>query len=201
MTVGECPTMSGRGSGRGLVEAQVGATTGRYRIVMELIDLVPNSMSFRVITTIEVDDEKEIPTGFTGRVRRRHQRQVGLCRVVRRWSAPEPEPHSPRVSALPPRRPGEVRPLLHPWSAPGPWASFGGRAWLLRKRPGALRGALHGRTTQRRRRRFGGNPQVAPRWHPAPRTALPQGSPGAGRRDPRQITTGSGRSPYVTLHM
>ena len=38
---------------------------------MELIDLVPNSLSFRVITTIEVDDEKEIPTGFTGRVRRR----------------------------------------------------------------------------------------------------------------------------------
>lgn len=37
---------------------------------MELIDLVPNSLSFRVITTIDVDDEREIPTGFTGRVRR-----------------------------------------------------------------------------------------------------------------------------------
>ena len=38
---------------------------------MELIDRIPNSMSFRVIPTIDVDDEKEIPTGFTGRVRRR----------------------------------------------------------------------------------------------------------------------------------
>lgn len=37
---------------------------------MELIDLVPNSLSFRVITTIDVDDDAEIPTGFTGRVRR-----------------------------------------------------------------------------------------------------------------------------------
>ena len=37
---------------------------------MELIDLVPNSLSFRVFTTINVDDEGEIPTGFTGRVRR-----------------------------------------------------------------------------------------------------------------------------------
>jgi len=37
---------------------------------MELIDLVPNSMSFRVITTIDIDDETEIPTGFTGRVKR-----------------------------------------------------------------------------------------------------------------------------------
>jgi hypothetical protein len=37
---------------------------------MEVIDLVPNSLTFRVITTIDVDDEKEIPGGFTGRVRR-----------------------------------------------------------------------------------------------------------------------------------
>ena len=37
---------------------------------MELIDLVPSSLSFRVITTIDIDDESEIPTGFTGRVKR-----------------------------------------------------------------------------------------------------------------------------------
>lgn len=40
---------------------------------MDLIDLLPNSLSFRVITTIDVDDEAEIPAGFTGRVRR-HER-------------------------------------------------------------------------------------------------------------------------------
>ncbi|MEO7399050.1 MAG: hypothetical protein ABIW84_10840 [Ilumatobacteraceae bacterium] len=37
---------------------------------MELIDLIPNSMSFRMVTTLDVDDEREIPAGFTGRVRR-----------------------------------------------------------------------------------------------------------------------------------
>jgi antitoxin component YwqK of YwqJK toxin-antitoxin module len=36
---------------------------------MELIDLIPNSMSFRVVTTIEITDESEIPVGFTGRVK------------------------------------------------------------------------------------------------------------------------------------
>ena len=36
---------------------------------MELIDLIPNSMSFRVITTIEVTEVSEIPVGFSGRVR------------------------------------------------------------------------------------------------------------------------------------
>ena len=37
---------------------------------MEFIDLVPNSLSFRVITTIGIRDEAEIPAGFSGRVRR-----------------------------------------------------------------------------------------------------------------------------------
>ena len=36
---------------------------------MELIDLVPNSLSFRVIATADITDEAEIPEGFTGRVR------------------------------------------------------------------------------------------------------------------------------------
>jgi len=37
---------------------------------MELIDLIPNSKSFRIITTLDIDDESEIPAAFTGRVRR-----------------------------------------------------------------------------------------------------------------------------------
>jgi len=36
---------------------------------MELIDLIPNSMSFRVITTLELRDGDEVPVGFTGRVK------------------------------------------------------------------------------------------------------------------------------------
>lgn len=33
------------------------------------MDLLPNALSFRVITTIDVESESEIPEGFTGRVR------------------------------------------------------------------------------------------------------------------------------------
>jgi len=34
------------------------------------VELLPNSMSFRVISTLDIDDESEIPADFTGRVRR-----------------------------------------------------------------------------------------------------------------------------------
>ena len=34
------------------------------------MDLLPNALSFRVVTTIDVDDDDQIPRGFTGRVRR-----------------------------------------------------------------------------------------------------------------------------------
>jgi len=37
---------------------------------MEFVDLVPNSLTFRVINTIEIADEAEMPAGYTGRVRR-----------------------------------------------------------------------------------------------------------------------------------
>lgn len=36
---------------------------------MELINLVPNSLSFRIISTLDISDESEVPEGFTGRVR------------------------------------------------------------------------------------------------------------------------------------
>jgi hypothetical protein len=34
------------------------------------MELLPSSLSFRVISTIDVDDEEKIPPSFTGRVRR-----------------------------------------------------------------------------------------------------------------------------------
>ena len=37
---------------------------------MELIDIIPNSMSFRIVTTLDVPDGTDTPEGFTGRVRR-----------------------------------------------------------------------------------------------------------------------------------
>ena len=48
---------------------------------MELIDLMPPSMSFRVVTTIDVHDEAEIPVTFTGRVRRHDE----TCVVYVAW--------------------------------------------------------------------------------------------------------------------
>ena len=36
---------------------------------MELIDLVPNSLSFRVFVTIDVRDGDDVPAGFSGRVK------------------------------------------------------------------------------------------------------------------------------------
>ncbi len=37
---------------------------------MTVVELLPNSMSFRVISTLDVNDESEIPADFSGRVRR-----------------------------------------------------------------------------------------------------------------------------------
>ena len=34
------------------------------------MDLLPSAMSFRIITTLDITDEAEIPDGFEGRVRR-----------------------------------------------------------------------------------------------------------------------------------
>ena len=36
---------------------------------MDLIDLIPNSMSFRLVTTVDITDDAQIPAGFTGRVK------------------------------------------------------------------------------------------------------------------------------------
>ena len=37
---------------------------------MELIDIIPNSMSFRIVSTMDVPEGTATPEGFTGRVRR-----------------------------------------------------------------------------------------------------------------------------------
>ena len=48
---------------------------------VELIDLVPNSLSFRVISTIDIESEAEIPTTFTGRVRYHENGKVAYVKV------------------------------------------------------------------------------------------------------------------------
>lgn len=37
---------------------------------MDVIDLIPNSMTFRIVTTLDLADGDDTPAGFTGRVRR-----------------------------------------------------------------------------------------------------------------------------------
>lgn len=37
---------------------------------MELIDLIPNSFSFRIVSMLDLDEHDEMPEGFSGRVRR-----------------------------------------------------------------------------------------------------------------------------------
>ena len=44
----------------------------RYLVSVELVDLIPNSLSFRIVTTLDLDDREAVPDGFTGRVRRSH---------------------------------------------------------------------------------------------------------------------------------
>jgi len=34
------------------------------------VDLLPNSLSFRIVTTLDLDGDADVPSGFTGRARR-----------------------------------------------------------------------------------------------------------------------------------
>ena len=70
---------------------------------MELIDLIPNSMSFRVITTIDVSDEGEIPVGFTGRVKHHEHGSVVVRRAgTRPASCTTPASTTPPIDAFGP---------------------------------------------------------------------------------------------------
>ena len=62
---------------------------------MELIDLIPNSMTFRVINTIDIEDEAEIPVGFTGRVRRHANDSISYVAWYREGQLHNPGRHHP----------------------------------------------------------------------------------------------------------
>lgn len=62
---------------------------------MELIDLMPPSMSFRVVNTIDVHDESEIPATFTGRVRRHGATSVAYVAWYRDGQLHNPGRHHP----------------------------------------------------------------------------------------------------------
>ena len=62
---------------------------------MELIDLVPSSLSFRVITTMDIDDESEIPHGFTGRVKRHSNGSLSYVAWFRDGQLHNPGRHHP----------------------------------------------------------------------------------------------------------
>jgi hypothetical protein len=62
---------------------------------MELIDLVPNSLSFRVVHTINIRDESEIPSDFTGRVRREDGTSISYVAWYRDGQLHNPGRHDP----------------------------------------------------------------------------------------------------------
>jgi len=62
---------------------------------MELIDLIPNSMTFRIINTIDIEDEAQIPVGFTGRVRRHANDSISYVAWYRDGQLHNPGRHHP----------------------------------------------------------------------------------------------------------
>ena len=68
---------------------------------MELIDLIPNSMTFRVINTIDIEDEAEIPVGFTGRVRRHANDSISYVAWYREGQLHNPGRYHPAYQSHP----------------------------------------------------------------------------------------------------
>ena len=76
-----------------------------------VVELLPNSMSFRFVTTITVVSEDEIPDGFSGRVRTSPN---GVLESITWLSLGVPDDPDPRVPAYTRYRPtGEVKQVRH----------------------------------------------------------------------------------------
>ena len=75
------------------------------------MDLLPSSMSFRVVATLDIDDELDIPEGFTGRVRQRLANQQRSVTWLREGLANDPARSHPAVRVL--RPDGSVKYEMH----------------------------------------------------------------------------------------
>jgi hypothetical protein len=75
------------------------------------MDLLPSSLSFRVVSTLDVDDELEVPEGFTGRVRRRLANQQRSITFLCDGLPNDPARSYPAVRILRPN--GSVKYEMH----------------------------------------------------------------------------------------
>lgn len=75
------------------------------------MDLLPSSMSFRVVSTLDVEDSSEIPDGFTGRVRRRFPNLQRTVTWLRNGLMHDPGRSHPAFRVL--RPDGSVKYQMH----------------------------------------------------------------------------------------
>ncbi len=75
------------------------------------MDLLPNSMSFRFVTTINVDADDQIPVAFTGRVRKSTGGVLEYVAWFDRGELEDPDPGTPAYSRYRPS--GEVKQVRH----------------------------------------------------------------------------------------
>ena len=131
-------------------------------------------MSFRVISTLDVDDESEIPVDFSGRVRRSFNGAESYVAWFTEGVLDNPGRNHPAYRRF--RADGQVKYEMYyeQGQAAGPDRTGAGGSRLLRQRPVALRGALPRRQAQRRGQRRSGSLEVAGGWHLAAPTSLPQ---------------------------
>ncbi len=75
------------------------------------VDLFPNTLSFRVVTTLDVDSESQIPTRFTGRVRKLNHGVVECITWLDKGVMEDPSPRTPAYVLY--RRSGEAKQECH----------------------------------------------------------------------------------------
>jgi hypothetical protein len=75
------------------------------------VDLLPGGLSFRVVNTLDVADDAEIPDGFTGRVRRRFANGQSTVSWLQDGVLHDPTRGEPAFRVM--RRDGAVKYEMH----------------------------------------------------------------------------------------
>ena len=75
------------------------------------MDLLPNSMSFRFVSTLELRDGAAVPRGFTGRVRRSKVGRINSVEWFSRGELDDPEPRTPAYARF--RGDGSTKQIRH----------------------------------------------------------------------------------------
>ena len=124
-------------------------------------------MSFRVISTLDVDDESEIPADFTGHVRRSFNGAESYVAWFTEGVLDNPGRNHPAYRRF--RADGQVKYEMYydTGELQDPSDRDAGGSRLLRQRTVALRGALSRRQAQRRGQRQPGSLEVAGGRHAA----------------------------------